>query len=442
MPIYTPVENNDNAVIKQSATPDRYVDLGNYLDSVNKPDNRDVLVKNYGSQLISGPLSLCELVGAEEAVGTNDEVTYWEEKRLHKTQDGTIASTSASDTGAKLITTATNHSCIVNDTVLIDGYVRALVTTVNSATSYSVTPLKATWGVTFAANQFVKVAKYGAMWTQGGDQPTDFELSNLDRRTQGFAIYKSIYTATGSQMGNIGWVKDENGSLYWYHKGLEDFRKRAKNYHESMAVFGVNPSNPNMSSLNGFQGYTDTVEDRGVVAPGYLEDIADLQNLSVILDKQGAPEEYMFFSNRIQSNKSDNMIAGAIEQPSYGVFSNGDNMAVNLGFKSVKVGGRTFHNKPLPILIDPTFGGQTDYYKWFMVPMGSVTDPKTGIQAPTLQKNYKGYASGTKRYMESWVTGGADGTYTNGKDSQTFNLRSEFNLITRGPNRHAIGAGN
>lgn len=441
MPIYTPVENNDKALVKQTATPDRYVDLGNYLDSVNKPDNRDVLIKNYGSQLISGPFGLCELIGAEEEVGTNDEVTYWEEKRLHKTQNGTIASTTPTDTGSKTITTATEHSCRLQDTVLIEGYIRAIVTTVISTTSYSVTPLKASWGVTFATNQFVKVAKYGNMFTQGSDQPTEFELSNLDRRTQGFAIYKDVYTATGSQMGNIGWVKDETGSLYWFHKGLEDYRKRAKNYHEAMAFYGEVPANANLSSLTGFEGYTTTVEDRGVVSPGYLEDIGDLQNLSVILDKQGAPEEYMFFSNRVGANKFDNMIAGAIDQPSYGVFTNGSDMAVNLGFKSVKVGGRTFHNKTLAILIDPTFGGQTDYYKWFMVPMGSVTDPKTSIQAPTLQKNYKAYPSGVKRYMESWVTGGADGTYNNGKDSKSFELRSELNLITRGPNRHAIGLG-
>jgi len=63
------------------ATPDKYVSLGDLLD-YNKPDNRDLLIKTFGDQGITGFL---QLTGATRSAGTNDEVQYWEEGRLHKT---------------------------------------------------------------------------------------------------------------------------------------------------------------------------------------------------------------------------------------------------------------------------------------------------------------------------------------------------------------------
>ena len=443
MALFTPVDNTSTPLIKQSATLDKYIDLGAYINEVDRPDNREALIKTYGDQLISGPLSFTNLIGASKAVGEADQVTYWEEARLHKTQDGTIAATAASDTGAKTITTSSNHSIVTGDVVMINGFIRARATS-TGATTYTVTPYDSTWGTAFTANEFVKVHKVGNEFAQGTDQPDDFELSNVVKRTQPFIIMKYTYAATGSAMGNIGWVKDnETGSLYWYQKGLNDQRKRAENFHEAMALFGKTAANSNLtgSNINGAEGYISAIEDRGVVNTGYITDISDLQSLSVILDKQGAPDEYMFGSNRVQANHFDNMIAGAIANPSYGMFDNKEDMAVTLGFKSVKVGGRTFHNKVLSVLTDPQFGGQTDYYKFFLTPSGSVADPKTGIQAPTLEMNYKSYPDGSKRYMEHWMEGGVNGVYTNGSDKRVFNWRSEYNLITRGANRHVVGRG-
>lgn len=439
---YTPVDNTSVPLIKQGATPDKYIDLATaYLNEIDKPDNRDVLIKTYGDQLISGPLSFTNLIGASKSRGEADEVTYWEEARLHKTQDGTIAATAASDTGAKTITTSANHTIIDGDVVMINGYIRGRATS-TGATTYTVIPYDATWGTAFSANEFVKVHKIGNEFAQGTDQPTDFELPNVVKRTQPFIIVKGTYKVTGSAMGNIGWVKDnETGNFYWFQKGLNDQRKRMENYHEAMALFGKVAANSNLTTanINGAEGYIAAVEDRGVVNTGYITDISDLRDLSVILDKQGAPMEYFFGSNRIQSNYFDDMVAGAAGDPRFGLFSNKKDMAVELGFKSVGVGGRTFHNKVLDVMIDPQFGGQTDYYKFFLTPTGSVADPKTGIQAPTLEFNYKGYPDGSRRYMESWVTGGVNGTYTNGKDVKSFEVRSEYNLITRGANRHVVG---
>ncbi len=62
-------------------SPDKYVALGTLVDDWSKPDNRDLLVSTYGDQGITGFL---QLTGAVTNAGTQDEVQYWEEGRLHK----------------------------------------------------------------------------------------------------------------------------------------------------------------------------------------------------------------------------------------------------------------------------------------------------------------------------------------------------------------------
>ena len=72
--------------------PSKYTALGDFLDEINKPDNRESLVKTYGDQGITGFL---KLTGATKAAGTNDEVQWWEETRLHPRQDASAHLSSA-----------------------------------------------------------------------------------------------------------------------------------------------------------------------------------------------------------------------------------------------------------------------------------------------------------------------------------------------------------
>jgi len=46
--------------------PAKYVDLASFINDVNKPDNRELLVKTYGNQGITGFL---QLTGAVKAAG-------------------------------------------------------------------------------------------------------------------------------------------------------------------------------------------------------------------------------------------------------------------------------------------------------------------------------------------------------------------------------------
>ena len=444
-------DNLVQSVIKNTAQA-KYIDLQNYINEVNKPDNREAIVRAYGDQLVGGMYGLCEMMGATKVEGKADQVTYWEEARLHKTQDGTIAATSPSDTGAKRITTATDHSIIDGDVLRINGRIQVRATSV-SATTYDVVPYKSSWGTTFSADQFVEVFKVGNEFAQATDQPTEGELSNIVKREQNYIISKFHYETSGSQLGNVSWIIHE-GNPYYYYKGLDDVRKRAENYHEAMALFAQVADNANLtgSNINGAEGYSEAVENRGVINQGYIKDLTDLEDLVVTLKKQRGVKDYMVLTDVQQQLFFDRIgaaAAGSNGTPSYGVFSNeqerGKGMALNLGFSSLRVGGVNFHCKPLEILIDPKFNGnKSNYYKFFMVPMDTVPDPKSNIQAPMLEKNVKGYGdTGQLRYMEHWKNGAVNGVYNDSKggDKLSFEYRSECTLITRGANAHVVGLG-
>ena len=77
-----------NNAFNLGAPVSKYASLGD-LASVLAPDVRKDLIKTFGNQGISG---LLELMGATKAVGTNDEVTYFEETRLHPIQAVTVSS--------------------------------------------------------------------------------------------------------------------------------------------------------------------------------------------------------------------------------------------------------------------------------------------------------------------------------------------------------------
>lgn len=446
MSFIRPVDNIAANTLKLTATPDNFKTLGSYVDAVNAPDNREQLVNAYGSGSVSGMLGLCSLVGAVKTQGVADEVTYWEKARLHKTPNGTIAAVSAADTGAKTITTATDHNVITGNNVLINGKIYAYATSTGAKT-FTVTPYKATWGVTFSSGEFVKVQIAGSEFKQGSDQPTEGELSNLVKRTQPYMITKFAYPTTGSQLGNKSWVRDDSGTYSWSTQGLEDMRLRVQNYHESQAIFGELAKNSNLtgSGINGAEGYKEAVLNRGIVKSGYITDLADLDELIIILNKQRSSEtEYVFFANKKQTLYFDSMIAAANQgggsSANYGMFNNDESMALKLGFKALTRGGITFYCKDLTILNDPTFGGQTDTYRGFMVPMGTTTG-ENGIQAPMLELNVKTYGQGGQnRWMEEWVSASVDGIYNrqDGKDIQVFQWRSEYNLISRGTNAHVL----
>ena len=435
-------------------SPDKYVALGTLVDDWSKPDNRELLVSTYGDQGITGFL---QLTGAVTNAGTQDEVQYWEEGRLHKkltvdTTNGiTGGATGTIDHAAFAV--GTDEPVRLNDVLLTPGGQRLVVIAYDDTNNEL--DVKRLDGENVVAEATAsECAIIGNIYAQGTDQPKKFYDTDIIKRTNPFIITKETYAVNGSQATNIGWVNLGNGDYRWYVKGEQDTRKRFMNQREMMLLYGQTGSNGNSididgGSVPGSEGYFQAVERRGLVsavsggAQGTFADMSDIDSIILELDKEGAPAEYAMYLNRACSLDIDDMLASGIATQvtaglpgQFGAFNNDSDMAVKLGFKSFTRGGYTFHKHDWKLLNDPMLGAVGDI-KGAMVPLANVADPRTGNKAPALEMNYKG-TNGYDRDMEHWVRGSILGHTNLSKDVAEFYYRSECNLITRAANQHVL----
>ena len=403
----------------------KYISL---YDLVNKPDNRDALIKTYGSQGITGFL---QLVGAVKAQATADEVTYWEEERLHKKASFTTAS--------GVYTGVAGDILRANDVVLLADGTRAFA----SESAGVITIVDIETGSAIADGTY-EVPVIGNLYAQGSDQPTEFLESGIVKRTNPFMIMKEVYSVTGSQATNIGWIDLGNGDYRWYLKSEADQRQRFMDKREMMMLLGQRADAS--LGLDGSEGYFSAIEDRGLVQSGLINTITEVDDIVKIFDQQGAASEYALYVNRAQDLAIDDMLAAGqlasgtaattVGAAAFGSFSNSAETAINLGFRSFARGGYTFHKHDWKLLNDPTLLAGSAFYG-VAVPMAQVADAKTGEKAPALEMNFKA-ANGYSREMEHWMVGSILGASNATKDNVEFHYRSEMNLITRAANRHLL----
>ena len=467
--------------------PAKYTDLASYINEVNKPDNRDLLVKTYGNQGITGFL---KLTGAVKAAGTAEEVQWWEEQRLHPKASFTTAAaaTATSANGSQTITVAPltyDHDSDSNtaeiavpdaaasaatvlvregDILLVGAnndirvYVHNVVKTGtghNAIHKFDITPLDDSTLPQIADATAVSYPIIGNMFAAGTDQQSEYIESNVVKRTNGYNIIKEIYKVTGSQATNIGWINLGGGDYRWYIKSEQDTRQRFLDKREMMMLLGqkttntslYNPASYAATDIVGSEGYFAAIEDRGINVSGVMTSMDDIDALIAELDKQGAAPEYALYVNRAQDLAIDDLVAslnGAAGFGSatngagaFGAFNNDANMAVTLGFKSFSRGGYTFHKHDWKLLNEPTLLGASGKFVGAAIPLSTVVDAKSGDRNPSLEMLYKG-TNGYSREMEHWITGSVLGANTDGNDFAQFNYRSEVALVTRAANRHVL----
>jgi hypothetical protein len=184
-----------------------YVDLASFINDVNKPDNRELLVKTYGNQGITGFL---QLTGAVKAAGVADEVQWWEEQRLHPkasivpTATAGIASAAAGAAGAtQTVVVATAAVAASADTgllrendIVLAGQTRAfvydVVKTGNTIQSFKLRALSSADALPAIAAAGVEYPIVGNLFAQGSDQQTDYMESNVVKRTNPYMIVKEL----------------------------------------------------------------------------------------------------------------------------------------------------------------------------------------------------------------------------------------------------------
>jgi len=431
--------------------PTKYVSLGDFIDEINAPDNRDALVKTYGNQGITGFL---KLTGAVKSNGTADQVQYWEETRLHPAQVATPAASAAAAATALTLNLAasTQKPLRVNDVILVGGQDRFIVTAVagGAETTYaasataSVVSLASSGLSASAAAASASFPIVGNLFAQGTDQNAGYLESNVVKRTNPYMIIKEVYKVTGSQATNIGWINLGNGDYRWYVKSENDTRQRFLDKREMMMLLGEQITNTGVTAYgDGSEGYFSAIEDRGIVNTGGISSLTDLDALIVALDKQGAAAEYAVYVNRAQDLDFDDMIANGVGSSltagvmtQFGAFNNSAEMAAHLGFASFMRGSYGFHKHSWKLLNEPTLLAGSKY-QGVMIPMTQIADPRTGEKAPALEMNYKA-TNGYSREMEHWMTGSILGVTNTNEDSLQFNYRTECNLVTRAANQHVI----
>jgi hypothetical protein len=442
-------------------SPEKYTTIDTLLE-YNAPDNRELLVKTYGDQGITGFL---KLTGAISSGGTADQVQYWEEQRRHRLQTvATGAAAPGANTAATLdagadtdidvrpqdvvMSKTTGDILIVLDTNLNDAG-GAL-----AAGQFTVKRLDHAQDFSAAIPDGDELIILGNMFDQGTDQPDEFFNAVPTLRTNPYMIVKDTFHVNGSQATNVGWVNVGNGDYRWFIYGEQETRARFMDRREMMMLFAERTSTDNADAIAdmpggvaGSEGYFAAIADRGITVNNAtanpIDSFAELDDIIIELDKQGAPSEYAVYVNRAQDLAFDNMLAAGVSggvtaglASQFGAFQNDADLAVQLGFKSFTRGGYTFHKHDWKLLNDPTLLGASSKFVGAMIPMSQVVDARTGVAAPALEMNYK-ETNGYSRELEHWVTGGGVlGYATDGNDVAKFHYRSEIALITRAANQH------
>ena len=455
---FPPVYNDSKPAVFRRLSPEKYTSLGDYIDEINAPDNRDGLVKTYGYQQISGGLTgFLSLTGAIRANGTADEVQYWEENRLHQAQDGTLAASAAAAATTITIKKASSDASVLrlNDVILIAGVDRGIVTAIaptgevsNTATAdYTIQTLSSAGLTASAASAGTRsFPVVGNLFKQGSDQNKGYLESNVIKRTNKYNIIKEVFKVTGSQATNIGWVNVGNGDYRWYVKGEMDTRARFLDKREMMMLLGENITSTLTgagAAVTGGEGYFTAVENRGIVHDGQINALTGMDTMIENLDKNGAAPEYAMYVNTSQGFKIDDFVASLNGAAGFAEATNGvtafggrDGGGADLGFQSFTRGGYTFHKHNWKLLNDPTLLAGSEYLG-VMIPMTTVVDPKTGFRAAALELNYKD-TNGYSRELEHWMTGSILGVNNTNVDDLQFNYRSESTLITRAANQHVL----
>lgn len=444
-----PQDLNPNAFRQQGSDINSYISLGNYLNSIDMPDNISRLVATYGDQRVDDIYGFLTMAGAVKSGGSNDIFQFWEEGRLYNDADGTAgASISAGASTSLTITTPSNHKVRLGNEVLIykgNHVVRTHVTAVPTATTYTVAPA-ASWPVAITSGETLSTSITFLSKKKASDQPVDSIVPNLRKRSNTYIILADHFEASGSEMTNKSWVTLPDGKQAWFYKGEQDTLIRARGSMEMAMILAQKYTNSTLTDLdlNGTEGYFAALEGTadepgGIINSGYIESLDDIEDLIEKLDTQGGSTEYAGYVNRKQLFKFSNMMASLTQDASYGLFDNKKDMALSLDFTGMSYGGTDFYFHLWKLLVEPKLLGKQDIYKGVLIPTGTIRNSKTGEQDPMLQIRYK-ELDGYSREFESWTTGAANGIYTDsaGKDVVKHDFRSEQMLVVMRRNAHVL----
>ena len=423
------------------------------------PDLYEAEVERYGDRSIA---SFLRMVGAEMPM-TSDQIIWSEQGRLHLTYTGALNTTS----GVVTIAASGTHAIRVGQTVKLKGgssgivanaYVSAIAADNTTLTLKRYDKALFSTAPAFTNSETVTIFVIGSEFAKATNGMTGAVTPSFKSFTNKPIILKDKYEISGSDASQVGWVEitGENGQsgYLWYLKAEGDTRTRFEDYLEMSMVEGelaVSGSGAaGVTGIGGTEGLFAAIEDRGHVTAGVdgnsaTEDLADFDEILKKLDTQGAIEENMLFVNRDVALNIDDMLAAQNSYgsggTSYGVFSNSEDMALNLGFSGFRRGSYDFYKTDWKYLNDITTGGAFANIRGVVVPAGTSTvyDQTLGknIKRPFLHVRYRA-SEADDRKMKSWTTGSVGGATTSDLDAMEVHYLSERCLVVQGANNFML----
>ena len=427
------------------------------------PDLYEAEVERYGDRSIA---SFLRMVGAEMPM-TSDQIIWSEQGRLHLAYTGKLAIATGIITEINGSGSGT-HAIRVGQTVKLKGRTSnkvdtAYVSAVNAGTTnltlkrYSNVAFN-TSGDTFTNDEIVDIFVIGSEFAKATTGMTGAVTPSFKSFTNKPIILKDKYEISGSDASQVGWVEitGENGQsgYLWYLKAEGDTRTRFEDYLEMSMVEGelaaAGSGAAGVTGIGGTEGLFAAITDRGHVTTGIdgntaADDLADFDFILKKLDTQGAIEENMLFVNRDVALNIDDMLAAQNSYgsggTSYGVFSNSEDMALNLGFSGFRRGSYDFYKTDWKYLNDITTGGAFTNIRGVVVPAGTSTvyDQTLGknIKRPFLHVRYRA-SEADDRKMKSWTTGSVGGATTSDLDAMEVHYLSERCLVVQGANNFML----
>jgi len=437
------------------------------------PDLYEQEVEVFGNRSVS---SFLRMVSAEMPM-TSDQVVWSEQGRLHLHYKGAAVA----NTGVITIASSGTHAIRVGQTIVLSDnqtsptVIKAYISAVASDNT-TATAIPYTGGATVGAvpgfdttddtsTNTCDLFVYGSEFKKGtagmsnAVQPSFGSLSNKP------VIIKDKYEVSGSDSSQIGWVEvtGENGQsgYLWYLKAEGDTRQRFEDNLEMTMIEGELAAAAGgvdsqlgvaaAEATAGTEGLFAAVTARGHVTTGVTgtsptDDLGSFDNILKKFDSQGAIEENMLFINRDTSLAIDDMLATQNSYgaggTSYGVFSNSEDMALNLGFSGFRRGSYDFYKTDWKYLNDGSTRGIIENdIRGVIIPAGtsSVYDQILGknIKRPFLHVRYRASQSDDRK-MKSWTTGSVGGNFTSDLDAMEVHYLSERCLITQGANNFML----
>lgn len=439
----------------KTATNDNFVTS----EDLHKPEEYPELIPIYGNQRIS---DMVEFLGGFKPVAQTS-YTHTEDTFIHvfvKAQAASAPTSGQTDTAFTVNSnyiTSSNHPIRQGDVLLCDVSKQRLLVVSTNATTFTAQPYE-DWRFTSAQDGVdVSFVVIGRENTEGGSTPSTYLSPRASKITNNVMIIDDAYQWTGTEGTNQTWVEVEDASgkrgFLWYYKGQNDHITRFKNYSEMMMLLGQKATGDTLSDgYRGTEGMIDAVENRGQVMDlaGNAITMADVDALTRSLDKyKGAKENAWFAGFDLRTDVSD-LLAGqnaAISGKNFGAFQNSDELMINLDFDGFTRNGYKFAMKTYNLFNQADLLGFDgfDYSGWGIIaPMDKVTSRSAAGDAiqsnekvPSLCVRYK-EAGGNSRKMETWLTGGTAGTYTNKTDAVDLNCRTERGFQLFGANRFAL----